>query len=94
MKNYYDTLQLKRDASDFEIADSYKRMVLHWHPKLCKEDNKTAHHNFSEISEAYEVLSDPLKRSFYDKYGYVKLKEGLFAEGQLKGGYRFGNNPD
>ena len=46
------------------------------------------------ISEAYEVLSDPTKRAFYDRYGYLKLKEGLFSDGQLKGGYRFADNPD
>jgi DnaJ family protein B protein 13 len=39
-------------------------------------------------------LSDPLKRAFYDKYGFKKLKEGLFIDGELKGGYRFANNPD
>lgn len=40
------------------------------------------------------MLSDPLKRAFYDRYGYLKLKEGLFSEGELKGGYRFADNPD
>lgn len=40
------------------------------------------------------MLSDPIKRAFYDRYGYLKLKEGLFEEGQLKGGYRFADNPD
>ncbi len=40
------------------------------------------------------MLSDPLKRAFYDRHGYLKLREGLFAEGELKGGYRFGENPD
>ena len=40
------------------------------------------------------MLSDPIKRAFYDRHGYQKLKEGLFEEGQLKGGYRFGDNPD
>lgn len=40
------------------------------------------------------MLSNPVKRAFYDKYGWEKLREGLFAEGELKGGYRFANNPD
>jgi len=40
------------------------------------------------------VLSDPVKRSFFDKYGEEKLKEGFFTQGHLKGGYRFGGNPD
>ena len=69
-------------------------MALRWYPKNAKEDKDTAYHHFSEVSEAFEVLSDPVKRSFYDKYGWEKLKEGLYADGCLKGGYRFGNNPD
>lgn len=40
------------------------------------------------------MLSDPVKRSFFDKYGEEKLKEGFFTQGHLKGGYRFGGNPD
>jgi DnaJ-class molecular chaperone len=79
IKDYYDILSLKHDASVDEIAQQYKRLVLRWHPRFAKEDQKTAHFNFSQISEAYEVLSDPLKRAFYDRYGYLKLKEGLFS---------------
>lgn len=93
-KNYYEILEIKRDAMEDEVAENYKKMVLRWHPKFAKEDQNTAYHHFCEISEAYEVLSDPIKRSFYDKHGWKKLKEGLFMEGELKGGYRFGNNPD
>ena len=52
-KNYYETLGLKRDASDEEVAESYKKMVLRWHPKFAKEDHNTAQHHFSEISQAY-----------------------------------------
>ena len=57
---------------------------------MCIRDS----HHFSEISEAYEVLSDPIKRAFFDRHGYLKLREGLFEDGQLKGGYRFAGNPD
>jgi DnaJ family protein B protein 13 len=40
------------------------------------------------------VLSDTIKRAFYDKFGYEKLKEGLYADGKLIGGYRYANNPN
>ena len=73
-KNYYDVLNLKRDCTEEEVAQSYQKMVLRWHPKFAKEDQKTAQHYFSEISEAYEVLSSPVKRAFYDKHGWEKLK--------------------
>lgn len=49
---------------------------------------------FNAIAEAYEVLSDPIKRSYFDKHGYEALKERLYGSGALKGGYRFGNNAD
>ncbi len=94
IKDYYDILSLRRDSTANEINNQYKRLVLRWHPRFAKEDQTTALHHFSAISEAYEVLNNPLKRAFYDKYGYLKLKEGLFSEGQLKGGYRFADNPD
>lgn len=94
IKDYYEILALRRDSSQIDINNQYKRLVLRWHPRFTKEDHKTSYHHFSEISEAYEVLNDPLKRAFYDKYGYLKLKEGLFSDGKLQGGYRFADNPD
>jgi DnaJ family protein B protein 13 len=93
-KDYYQVLELNRDANESDIAKAYRRLSLRWHPKLSKEDQNTSYHHFCEISEAYEVLSDPIKRAFYDKYGEEKLKEGFFSKGNLKGGYRFGGNPE
>lgn len=39
------------------------------------------------------MLSDTLKRAFYDKFGYEKLKEGFYEDGKLIGGYRYADNP-
>jgi curved DNA-binding protein CbpA len=69
-KDYYEILGLRRDSTEEEVAQNYKKKVLRWHPKFAKEDQTTAHYHFSEISEAFEVLSDPIKRAFYDKYGW------------------------
>jgi DnaJ-class molecular chaperone len=67
-------------------------LALKYHPELSKLDLETSKYNFCSISEAYEVLSDNIKRSFFDKFGEEKLKEGIFINGQLEGGYRFKSN--
>lgn len=93
-KDYYRILGITREASRADICRAYKKQALVWHPQICKEDPSTALHNFCEISEAFEVLSDDYKRAFYDKYGESVLKEGFFSDGELKGGYHFKGNPD
>ena len=57
-KNYYNTLELASDANEADIAKSYKRLSLKYHPKLSKLDYNTPYFHFCEVSEAYEVLSD------------------------------------
>jgi len=47
IKDYYDILSLKRDTPLEEIKNQYKRLVLRWHPRFAKEDQKTAHFHFS-----------------------------------------------
>jgi len=69
-------------------------LALKWHPKLSKANPDVTFHNFCEISEAFEVLGDSHKKSFFDKYGEEKLKDGLVIDGNFKGGYRFGGNPE
>lgn len=94
-RDYYEDLQITREASDADIAKAYRKLSLKWHPKLSTfGDPNTNNYYFCKVSEAYEVLSDPVKRAFYDKYGEEKLKEGFFSQGNLKGGYRFSGNPD
>jgi len=93
-KDYYQILGLNRDANEADIAKSYKTLALKWHPKLSKIDSDVTYHNFSEISESYEILGDCYKKAFYDKYGEEILKNGILIEGKFKGGYRFGGNPE
>jgi DnaJ-class molecular chaperone len=93
-KDYYKILEVSREATKPEICKAYKKKALVWHPGLSKENQSTSYHNFCEISEAYEVLSDDFKRAFYDKYGETVLKEGFFSDGELKGGYHFKGNPE
>ena len=65
--NYYDILSVKRDASEDEIKQAYRRLARKYHPDVSKEPD--ADKKFKELGEAYEVLKDPEKRTAYDKFG-------------------------
>jgi curved DNA-binding protein len=66
-KDYYDTLDIKRDASQDEIKRAYRKLARKYHPDISKEPN--AEESFKQVGEAYEVLKDPEKRVAYDQLG-------------------------
>jgi len=66
-KDYYDILGIKRDASQGEVKQAYRRLARKYHPDVCKEPDAEA--KFKDVGEAYEVLKDPEKRAAYDKVG-------------------------
>lgn len=66
-KDYYETLGIKRDATDAEIKSAYRKLARKFHPDVNK--TKEAEDKFKEINEAYEVLGDKQKRSRYDSLG-------------------------
>jgi DnaJ-class molecular chaperone len=66
-KDYYQTLGLSRTASEKEIKSAYRRLARQYHPDVNKDPKATD--RFKVINEAYEVLSDPKKRSKYDQLG-------------------------
>mgnify|MGYP001157845237 FL=1 len=68
MKDYYEILNVSRDASQDEIKSAYRKLAKKYHPDLNPND-KEAEQKFKEINEAYEVLSDPEKRKRYDMFG-------------------------
>ncbi|OIT05705.1 PREDICTED: dnaJ homolog subfamily B member 1-like [Nicotiana attenuata] len=74
--DYYKLLKVSRNASEEDLKKSYKRLAMKWHPD--KNSEKEAEAKFKQISEAYDVLSDPQKRQIYDIYGDEALKSGQF----------------
>ncbi|NXA77460.1 DNJB8 protein, partial [Thryothorus ludovicianus] len=67
MVDYYKVLGVQKDASQDDIKKSYHKLALKWHPDKNPRNKEEAEKKFKEIVEAYEILSDPQKRLFYDK---------------------------
>ena len=67
-KDYYQILGVKRDASQKEVRQAYRRLARRYHPDVNPGD-KAAEARFKEINEAHDVLSDSEKRKKYDRYG-------------------------
>lgn len=76
-RDYYEVLELDRNADADEIKKSYRRLAMQFHPDRNNHDPK-AEEKFKEASEAYEVLSDSRKRQLYDAYGHQGLEGSGF----------------
>ncbi|AGI48452.1 chaperone protein DnaJ [Thermoplasmatales archaeon BRNA1] len=79
-RDYYEVLGVSKGASADEIKKAYRQMAKKYHPDVSTEPKDVAEAKFKEISEAYEVLSDPDKRSRYDQYGFAGV-DGSFGQG-------------
>ncbi len=87
MKDFYNILEISRDASPEEIKKAYRKKALAYHPDR-NPNNSDAEAKFKEVSEAYEILSDENKRKIYDQYGAEGLK-GFPGGGAAGGGPGF-----
>lgn len=88
-KDLYEILGVSRNASDEEIKKAYKKMVKKYHPDL-NPDSKTAEEKMKEVNHAYDVLSDPQKKSRYDQFGDDGNNSGGFGGGAGGFGGGFG----
>ncbi|MBO4633145.1 MAG: molecular chaperone DnaJ, partial [Lentisphaeria bacterium] len=75
MADYYEILEISREATDTEIKKSYRRLAVKYHPDK-NPGNAEAEEKFKQISQAYSVLSDPQKRQMYDQYGEEAFTRG------------------
>lgn len=92
-KDYYSIIGVPFKAPESEISKKFRALALAYHPKKNVHSMAKSNYNFSEICEAYEVLSNPALRDIYDKYGEEMLKSGLpDQKGQIIGGYKFSGN--
>lgn len=97
---YYEVLDIERTASKVVVDKAYRKLAIRYHPDSNRDDEDAVKH-FKEASEAYEVLSDPEKRSRYDQFGHAGVGGGgpqfhdvedIFdAFGDLFGGGAFGD---
>lgn len=90
-RDYYEVLGLQKGASDDDIKKAYRKLSKQYHPDINKAED--AEEKFKELSEAYEVLSDPQKKAAYDQYGHAGTDPnygGGFGGGSGFGGFSGG----
>src|SRR6185369_5501670 len=79
-RDYYEVLGVERSVSPQELKSAYRKLAMQFHPDR-NPGNKDAEEKFKEAAEAYDVLSDPEKRSRYDQFGHAGLGRGFGQQG-------------
>src|SRR5215471_14122952 len=74
-RDYYEILAVERDADDATLKSAYRKLALMYHPDR-NPNNPDAAERFKEASQAYAILSDPEKRSRYDRFGHAGVSGG------------------
>jgi len=92
-RDYYEVLGLQKGASDEEIKKAFRKMAMKYHPDR-NPDDKEAEEKFKEVNEAYGVLSDPDKKSKYDRFGHAGVDPSAGFGGGAGGFGGFGGFED
>lgn len=79
-RDYYEVLGVTKESTPEDIKKAYRTLAKKYHPDVSTEPKDVAEAKFKEISEAYEVLSDPEKKARYDQYGMAGM-DGAFGQG-------------
>lgn len=77
MKCHYEVLGVSRDASDDDLKKAYRKLALKWHPDKNLDNTEDAKEQFQLVQQAWEVLSDPHERAWYDNHREAILKGGI-----------------
>ncbi|NCC29787.1 MAG: molecular chaperone DnaJ, partial [Gammaproteobacteria bacterium] len=74
-RDYYEVLGVARNASEADLKKAFRRLAMKYHPDRNTGDVDTEA-KFKEAKLAYDVLSDPKKRSAYDQFGHAGVDAG------------------
>ena len=74
-RDYYEILGVERAATEDDLKKAYRRLAVQHHPDR-NPGNREAEELFKELNEAYQILSDPQKRSAYDRFGHAGVGAG------------------
>ncbi|XP_033834572.1 dnaJ homolog subfamily B member 13 isoform X1 [Periophthalmus magnuspinnatus] len=95
-QDYYEILEINRNATDADIKKAYRRLARKFHPASNKEPG--SYEKFRQLGEALDVLSDLHKKATYDKFGEDGLKGGIPIEFSKDGAwstkYAYHDNPE
>lgn len=92
-RDYYEVLGVDKGADDAAIKKAYRVLAKKYHPDMNPND-KEAEAKFKEVNEAYAVLSDPEKKSQYDRFGHAAFEAGSGGAGGFGGFGGFGDFGD
>lgn len=80
-RDYYEVLGVDKSAPEDDIKKAYRKLARKYHPDANPSDREGARERFKEVSEAYDVLSDPQKKDLYDQFGHAGVNRQYGPQG-------------